>query len=489
MPDVRQFNYRSGLTRKMKVLLINPPYLPNYSRPSRSPAVAKSGTLYYPLFLSYCGAYLTSKNIECKLIDAIGNNLNYDEIIGIISGYSPDYIICESSIPSGKKDALFLDSLKKKFADKFCILAGTYPTSYNSEIADAGYCFDAYIRGEYETSILDLILNHGKSNLSSIYCNNGNNFINGSVCPEIIDLDVIPFVSEFYKTNLNIKKYRYSASRHPVVTILSSRGCPYKCGFCNLPNTFYAKPYRQRGVENFLEEFEYIKNQMSEVKEVFIEDDSFNISLDFIKKFCMKKIEAGNQLPWSANFSPHNFDEETLRLMKKAGCRLVVIGYETGNEEMIKSIKKISGIKKYTELTDLLNKYGIMIHGCFIIGLPGETRQTVEKTISFASSIKLDSAQFFPLMLNNGVPMYEEYLENNNITARRSDYNTEDGLHRTNIKTQNLSSEEIMHFCQIARRRYYLDFSYIFRKFKYCLYSYEELSRNIRGFFKILRHL
>ncbi len=464
----------------MNVLLINPPYIKGYSRASRSAAVTKSGTLYYPIFLGYLAAFLEKNNFKIKLIDAIADDLDIDKIFNIICEFQPSAVICDASPPSGKCDAQFLDALKTKFPKIKCVLVGQYPTFYSNELLNADYSFDAFIIKEYDDAVLKY-LTVSQPNLNNLFIKAGGKFLqSGYSQPNTVELDEFPFVSKIFFKNLDIKKYFYSAVNYPVITILASRGCPYKCSFCALPSYFYLK-YRQRSIENLIQEFEFIKSTMPYIKTVFLEDDSFNANLDYLKEFCKAKIKFNNQLEWAINFSPANYDEESIALLKQANCKLLVIGYETANNNILKKIgKKNTSVEKYFELTNLIKKYKINIHGCFIFGLPSETEQDAKNTIKTAIKLNPDTVQFFPMMINPHTDLFYYYKYNNYLLTEQSDYNTIDGLHHTNVSTNELPADKIMALCAAARKRFYFRFSYIFRRFLKSFGSMYEFKRFIR---------
>ncbi|HPN31615.1 MAG TPA: radical SAM protein [bacterium] len=473
-----------------KILIINPPYLKNYSRPSRSPAVAKSGTLYYPIFLSYLAGYLEKKNYEIKLIDCIAENLEFDDICGIIRSFIPEFIISDSSIPSGKKDSLFLDSVKSAFPSVFCALVGPYPTAYSNEIQNNNFKFDAFILREYEFSAGKLIELKYKTNLKTVYLNDSTGiFKNGTGNPEPANLDEIPFVSSVYKRSLNPKKYFYSAGLYPVVSILSSRGCPFKCSFCNLPHTFFLTAYRRRTVQNLIDEFEFIKRELPDIKEIWIEDDSFNADLNYVKTFCAEKIKANNRLKWTINFNPRVYDEETLSLLRKAGCRLLVIGYESGLNSNLDIINKNCSVKDYLELDKLIAKNKLKVHGCFIIGLPYDAKQNVYETFALSKKLRLDTVQFFPVMLNKNTPLYDLYKNGGWLKTEDSDFYCPDGLHQTNASLPDFSDRDIMATCAEFRKKFYLRTEYFFYKFFSVIFSWGELKRTVKSLIRFAKYL
>lgn len=178
--------------------------------------------------------------------------------------------------------------------------------------------------------------------------------------------------------------------------IFTGRGCPNKCFFCVYPQVFYGRRYRLRSAENVVKEFEYIVKNFPDVKEIGIEDDTFTADLPRARKICKLLIKKGinKKVNWWAN-TRVNLDLKTMKLMKKAGCRLIIAGYESGVQELLNNMHKGITIEQSMKYAENSKKAGLLVHGCFMVGFPGETKETMRQTIEFAKKLKPDTAQFF----------------------------------------------------------------------------------------------
>jgi radical SAM superfamily enzyme YgiQ (UPF0313 family) len=297
----------------------------------------------------------------------------------------------------------------------------------------------------------------------------------------ITDLDELPFVSEVYKKHLNIYDYFYAANLYPEITILTGRGCPNRCVFCVLPQTLTGHGYRFRSVENVLQELEFIKREFPGVKEVFIEDDTLTANIPRIRKLCSEMIKRKLNITWSAN-ARADVDLETLKLMKKAGCRLLCVGIESGNQQILNNIKKGTTLKGIREFFKATKKAGIMVHGCFMLGNIGETVETLKETVGFAKELDPDTAQFFPIMVYPGTEAFDYFKTHGYLLTEAFDeWLDREGQHKTIVSRPGLSAEELVAWCDEARRQFYLRPKYIASKALQALTKPREMKRILKS--------
>ena len=238
-----------------------------------------------------------------------------------------------------------------------------------------------------------------------------------------------------------------------------------------------------------VEEFLYIAETFPFVKEVFIEDDTFTVDRKRCQEICQGLIKEKNRISWTAN-SRADVDFETLRLMKKAGCRLLCVGVESGNQTVLENIKKGLSLSRIKCFFKDAKKAGILIHGCFLVGNRGENLQTLEETLKFAKELNPDTAQFFPLMIYPGTEAYQWAKEENLVqTEDFSQWLTTDGLHHCVVNRPGLTNEQLVAFCDRARREFYLRCRYFGLKLKQVLRHPSELKRTAKSFKTFYRYL
>jgi len=468
----------------MRILTLNPPFLPKFSRTSRSPAVTKGGTIYYPIWLAYATGVLETEGFDVKLIDAPARGYDLSEILKLTQRFSPDIAVIDTSTPSIYNDVKIAEAVKDT-TDSFVILVGTHVSALPNETLKMNKKIDAVASHEYDYTILEVAKNleSGKnlSRVKGITYRKNKKIIQNPNRPFIDDLNKIPFISSVYKRHLEIEDYFYAANLHPVITILSGRGCIFRCSFCVWPQVFSGHRYRFRNVENIVDELEYIKNEFPNVKEVFFEDDTLTVNKKRCQELSKKIIKRKLDITWSCN-SRADVDIRTLKWMKKADCRLLCVGYESGNQEILNKIHKGTTINKIKEFAKNAKKAEIMVHGCFILGLPHDTNGTIKQTIEFAKELDPDSAQFYPVMVYPGTEAYEWAKKNGFlVTEDYSKWLTPEGWHNCMISRPGLTSEELFKFCDKARVEFYLRPKYFLKRFNLILKNWNETKRTFKS--------
>lgn len=478
----------------MKILLLNPPFLHMYSRSSRSPAVTRSGTVYYPIYLSYCCGILEKEGFEVKLVDAPARHYGLGDVLRIVRKVKPKIVVIETSTPSIYNDIKVAEAIKNVIK-AFIVLVGTHVSALPEETLKLSDKIDAVARKEYDHTVKDLAytLKEGRNPIKvlGISYRKGKKIIHNPDRPFIENLDELPFVTSVYKKHLNIEDYFFAAAEYPMVMIMTGRGCPFRCFFCNWPQVFHGRRYRLRSAENVVAEFEYVLKNLPQVREIGIEDDTFSANLERARTICKLLIKKGinKKIKWWAN-TRVNLDLKTMKLMKKAGCRLVIPGYESGVQEILNNINKGITIKQSLKFARNAKKAGLLVHGCFILGLPGETKESIRKTIEFAKKLNPDTAQFFPLMAYPGTEAYDWARKNNYLSTNDfSKWLNEDGQHTSIINIAGLTSEQIIDYCRQARKEFYLRKEYVFYKVKQSLSNFEEAKRNVMALRTFFKHI
>ena len=279
--------------------------------------------------------------------------------------------------------------------------------------------------------------------------------------PFINNLDELPFITEIYKKHLNTRNYFYTIAQHPQAAIYSGRGCPYRCVYCVYPQVMHGHKYRKRSVKNLIEEFKYIETHLPEVREIFIEDDTFTIDRKRVMAFSKAYRDAGLNISWIAN-SRADAGNETLHALKQCNCRLLCVGFESGDQKVLNAMQKRLDINTARNFVKNAKHAGILIHACFIVGNPQETPQTLETTLEYAKSLNPDTAQFFPIMVYPGTQAYNWARANGYLlTEDYSCWNTPEGLHNCVVSRAGLTNLDLVRFCDYARKEFYLRFRYI----------------------------
>lgn len=477
----------------MKVLLLNPPFKGKFSRTSRSPAVTKGGTIYYPFWLAYTVGVLDKEGFEILVIDAPAEEKSLTDISKKIVSFNPKLIVIDTSTPSIYNDIKVAEHLKELLPKSYNVLVGTHPSALPEETLKLSNKIDAVAKGEYDYTIRDLACclknKDDLTNVKGLIFKKDNKIIHNQSQPLIENLDEIPFVSQVYKKYLNVKNYFFAASDYPFVMIITGRGCPNRCFFCVYPQTFHSRRYRFRSPENVVAEFEYIIKNLPEVKEIGIEDDTFTANRQRTVEICQLIIGKKIKIKWYCNVRP-DLDFETMKWMKKAGCHLLTVGFESGNQKILNNIRKGIRIEQIRKFNKNAKKTGLLVHGCFIAGNPGETEETLKQTLKLAKELNCDSMQFYPLMVYPGTEAYQWAKENDYLTTLNyRKWATKKGMYNCVLGLPNLGSKEILDYCNRATKEYYLRPSYILMKIKQIILRPWEIRRMLKSaktFFKYL---
>jgi len=460
-----------------------------FSRASRSPAVTKSSTLYYPFFLAYATGVLEDKGYDVTLIDAPAEGLDRQAIIEKISGLKPDLIVCETSTPSIENDMEVIREIKKAGVP-FVVAVGTHVSALPEDILKENPFLNAVARREYEYTILALVqklvdggINADLSQIDGLSYRLGDKIFHNPDRAAIDNLDDLPFVSRVYRDHLrsHINSYFYGNTMHPVVAILTGRGCPHQCAYCVYPQTMTGHRYRLRNVTNVVDELEFITTQFPEVREIFIEDDTLTVNRKRAQAISQEIIDRKLEVTWSTN-SRADVDYETMRIMHRAGCRLLCVGFESCSQEVLDKLGKNIKRESFFQFRDDAARAGLLIHGCFMYGNEGETHKTMRETLQLAKKLNCDTAQFYPIMIYPGTRAYNIYKDKGYIVAQSyRDWLTNDGLHNCVVSLPNISKDELVAFCDQSRREFYLRPGYLISKAMQVVFHPNELKRNFRG--------
>ncbi len=483
----------------MKIFFINPPFKAEYgkfSRESRSPAITKSGALYYPLWLIYAAAYCEKQGFEVGFLDAPAKQWNEDKSLEYIekNGADSGLFVLDTSTPSINSDIKFGEVLKERYPNAFVLLVGTHPSAVPEETLMIGSRIDGVARREYDHTVSELAFALEKGNgpdaVKGISYRLGSRIIHNPDREFIQELDEIPFAAEFIHRYLDLRDYFFAAAHYPSIQIFTGRGCPSRCNFCVYPQTMHGHQYRLRSPENVVREFQYIAENFPDVKEVVIEDDTFTVNKERVTDICRLIIERGLQkrLKWLCN-ARVNLDLETMQLMKQAGCRLIIPGIESGNQQILNNIKKGITIEQIENYVKDAQKAGLLIHACYMVGNKGETRETMENTLALALRLNTDTAQFFPLIPYPGTEAYEWARSSGYIKAGYDHYCKEDGTHNCVLDLPGLSSQEMVDFCDEARRKYYMRPRYFAHRLAVGIKDPSDLKRSLKAFGRLRRYL
>src|SRR5579859_4215888 len=336
-----------------------------------------------------------------------------------------------------------------------------------------GHCIDFIVRKEFDCALKEFAQGKPLQEILGISYRKNGAVVHNPDRPQITDLDVLPDVTDVYKRDLDPRRYNVPFLLYPFVSLYTTRGCPAQCTFCLWPQTLSGHPWRTRSSDNVAREMAQAKEYWPWVKEFFFDDDTFNIQKARTIDLCSKLKPL--KLTWSCT-SRVTTDYDTLKAMRDAGCRLLITGFESGNQQILKNIKKGATIERARQFAKDAHKLGLVIHGDFIIGLPGETRETIQQSIDFAKELDVETIQVSLAHAYPGTELYDWAMANN-FVARGNKMLDDAGHQLAQLQYPNISAEEMLDAVHRFYDEYYFRPKAIYRILRKSLFNSVERKR------------
>ena len=389
-----------------RILLLSAPFVREYMRNARCDFVSLSATQWYPLLLGYCGAYLEGQGHEVKLVDAPAEYLDHEATRRVVRDWRPDLLVLYTGRLSEQNDLDFADPLAEELGCE-AVIAGPYASIDPEATLGRARVLGKLVVGEFEHPVGELAAGRRPADIPNLVYKDGDRIVRNPLRPYLstAELDAIPFVSRFLAAHADVRRYRTPSELFPFMDLLTGRGCCWgRCTYCLWVHTFVqGATYNVRSMANVIEELGAIERELPQIRSVMLQDDTF--PEERAREFAEAKLAAGLRIPWSC-YARGNMSYETLALMKRAGCRNLHVGYESGAPEILRRIKKGVTVGQMTRFTADAKRAGLRIHGDFAIGFPGETPESFEKTIAWAKRLDPYTAQFQIMIPFPGTPYH-----------------------------------------------------------------------------------
>ena len=400
---------------ELKTLFLNPPSFEKFDggASSRWPATREIDSFWYPVWLSYPAGMLPGS----RLLDAPPHKVSAAETVQIASNY--EFVVLFTSTVGFDSDLQIIRRMKESKPDLKVAFVGPPVQIKPEESLMASPDIDFIVRGEFDHAVVEFAQGKPLGEIAGVsYRKNGQVVHNPSrPALETEELDRLPFATEVYKRDLVIENYNVPFLLHPYVAFYTSRGCPALCTFCLWPQTLSGHAWRVRSSENVAREVRQALQVFPQAKEFFFDDDTFNIRKDRVLELCAKFKPLGFR--WSCTARDHS-DYETLKAMADAGARLLIVGFESGDPQILKNIKKGATVEMARRFAKNCKELGIAIHGDYIIGLPGETKESIERTIEFAKELDSETIQVSIAHAYPGTEFYDYAAQHNYLAAEAS---------------------------------------------------------------------
>lgn len=448
----------------MKVVIINPPTANHekYIREGRCEQRASSFQyLMVPISLPSIASLLREKGFEVKLLDCMAEELSVEAALRQVVHFKPKLVILNFSTATFNADRDFTLRLKKLLPESHLAAIGVHATTL-PELTLIETALDSIIRNEPEMTALDLarILN-GKERLRSVQglSYRGNpTFVNNPARPWIDNLDALPFPARDLLKN---DRYKMPIYNRPYTLVITARGCPNNCSFCTA-NLYYGTKIRMRSPENVLDEVEEIL-KVHKIKDITFWADTFTFDRQYVLRICQLIKERNLKFRWMCNARVDRVDLELLKTMRATGCQIISYGVESGVQKILNHIGKNITLAKIRQAFNWTREAGIESAAHIIFGLPGETEETIKKTIQFVKEINPDYIQFYSAIPFPGTRFYDEASKKGWIVSKDwSDYE----LGKNIISTPKLPVERLGYWRRRAYLQFYLRPAYIWGRLK-----------------------
>lgn len=463
----------------MKTLLLNPPSFEKFDggAGSRWPARREITSFWYPVWLAYPAGMIK----ESRLLDAPAHGVGPEETIRIAGDY--DFIVVFTSTPGFYNDVRLAEAIKKNNPDVKIAFVGPHVSVLTEESLKASDAIDFVARKEFDLTVTEFASGKKLEEIQGVSFRKEGRIVHNPDRAPLLDLDSLPFAVDAYKRDLDITRYNVPFLLHPFIAFYTARGCPALCTYCLWPQTFDGHKWRTRSSENVVAEVKRAYELFPNIREIFFDDDTFAWKKTRVLDIC-RKFKPLN-FTWSCTCRVHA-DYEMLKAMKEAGCRLLIVGFESGDPNILKLIRKGSTVEQAHTFMKNCKRLGLLVHGDFIIGLPGETPETIERTMQFAEKLDCETIQVSIAHPYPGTA-FDTY-------ARTHGYLTEDdmidelGHQLPNLRYPGLNRQEIVEAVEYFYGRYYFRPRIIFRIVRRALFDSNErvrLYREAREYFQL----
>ena len=414
---------------------------------SRYQARREIRSYWYPTWLAQVAAVVPGS----KLIDAAPHRLTLDQVVNTARDY--DLAVLHTSTPSFASDVRVIEALKAANPSLKAGFVGAKVAVEPHASLTSSPLIDFVAGNEFDFTIKEIAEGREWNGITGLSYRDASGAIRHNSPRAILEnMDELPFVTPVYKRDLTIENYFIGYLKHPYVSLYTGRGCKSRCTFCLWPQTVGGHRYRTRSVGNVIDEIRWAKAALPQVREFFFDDDTFTDDRPRSEAIARELGKLG--VSWSCN-AKANVPRDTLKVMRDNGLRLLLVGYESGNQQILHNIRKGMRIDVARRFTKDCHDLGITIHGTFIFGLPGESRETIEETIRFATEINPHTIQVSLAAPYPGTELYRDAVQHGWLDTDHAELVDANGVQVAPLHYPHLSHSEIFQSVEDFYRRFY----------------------------------
>ena len=432
----------------MRTLFLNPPSYEGFDggAGSRYQAKREIRSFWYPTWLAQPAALVPGS----KLIDAPARGLSLEDVLPLAGDY--ELLVLHTSTPSFQSDVKVAEAFKRANPKLLIGMVGAHVAVSPEPSVLASDAIDFVGRSEFDFAIKEIADGRAFGEVDGISYKVDGRAVHNRERAILEDMDVLPWVVDVYKRDLVAEDYFIGYLLHPYLSLYTGRGCKSRCTFCLWPQTIGGHRYRTRSAANVVAEIARAKELFPQVKEFFFDDDTFTDDRPRAEEIARGLGKLG--VTWSCN-AKANVPYETLKILRDNGLRLLLVGYESGNQQILHNIKKGMRVDVARKFAQDCRKLGITIHGTFIVGLPGETRETIEETIRFACEINPHTLQVSLAAPYPGTELYRQAVEKGWFDEENAELVDANGVQLAPLSYPDLSHTEVFDSVETFYRRFY----------------------------------
>jgi hopanoid biosynthesis associated radical SAM protein HpnJ len=432
----------------MKTLFLQPPSSEGFDggAGARYQARREIRSFWYPTWLAQPAALLP----DSRLIDAPPAQMALDAVLPLAREF--ELLVVHTSSPSFASDVKVAEAMRAMNSDLKIGFVGAKVAVEPKESLEASAVIDFVARNEFDFTIREVAEGRRFETIDGLSFRGPAGIGHNPERASLENMDELPFVTEVYKRDLRIEDYFIGYLKHPYLSLYTGRGCKSRCTFCLWPQTVGGHRYRVRSVGHVIDEIRYAKHSFPQVKEFFFDDDTFTDNLPRTEAIARELGKLG--VTWSCN-AKANVPRDTLKVMRDNGLRLLLVGYESGNQRILYNIKKGMRLDVARRFTKDCHEFGIRIHGTFILGLPGESKETIEETIRFATEINPHTIQVSLAAPYPGTALHRQAVENGWLDVEHAELVDDRGVQIAPLQYPHLRHTEIFDSVETFYRRFY----------------------------------
>jgi hopanoid biosynthesis associated radical SAM protein HpnJ len=435
-----------------KTLFLNPPSFEGYDggAGARYQARREVRSFWFPTWLAHPAAMVPGS----RLVDAPPAGLTLEDVLPLANDF--ELAILHTSTPSFRSDVRTAEALKQTNPNLSIGFVGSHVSVRPEASLEASTAIDFVTRGEFDHTCVAVAEGNPFADVDGLSYRENGRVVHTRDRPVPEDMDALPHVTDVYARDLEIENYQVGEALYPYLSFYTGRGCRSRCTFCLWPQTIEGHRFRVRTPDHVAAEVRKGLDYFPQLREFFFDDDTLTDDIPHVEGIAERiaPMLAARNMTWSCN-AKGNVPFETLARLKDNRLRLVTVGFESGDQQILNNIRKGMKVSRYRQFAEDCHQLGVKMHGCFIIGLPGETQQTIRETLEFAKALDPHTLQVSVAAPYPGTFLYEQAKKEGWLRNESGELLMDEGFQVTSVEYPHLSHEEMFDAVEDFYRKFF----------------------------------